>query len=444
VAGCSLRAFSIALRPSVWDREIARLGVLALGALAAEPLYVLVDTAIVGHLGRPQLAALGISAVVLSFAFANFNFLTYGTTAHVARAHGAGQRSAAAAVGGQAFTLSLALGVLLTAAVIAAAPVIAGWMGATGGTRDLTVTYLRIAALGLPSAFLALAGQGYFRGVSDLRTPLVIVVAGNAANVALTPVFVYGFGWGLAGSAWATALAQTGMGAWFAVALLRGACLRLRPRREPMRRLLTIGRHIFVRTTSLQVALVAAGAVAARFGDASIGAHQIAFQLWIFVALILDAVAIAAQVIVGRLLGSGDGDGAFVAGLRVIVISVVLALGFAALVLVTAPWLPRVFTGDALVIERAQAVWPLFAFALPMSAAVYALDGILIGAGDSRYLMWAMLLSSLFGTALAVAALPLGLGLVGVWAAIVVMNGVRLATLAWRFGSRRWAVVGWT
>ena len=184
---------------------------------------MLVDTAIVGHLGRSQLAALGIAAFVLSGLFAIFNFLQYATTAQVARAGGAGESEAAARLGAQALWLSLAFGPGVAALVAALAEPIVSLMGGEGQTADYAVTYLRIASLGLPAAFLALGGQGYLRGVADLRTPLLILVAGNVLNVVLELLFVYGFDWGIEGSAWGTAIAQLAMGAAFVVAVLRRA-----------------------------------------------------------------------------------------------------------------------------------------------------------------------------------------------------------------------------
>jgi MATE family, multidrug efflux pump len=321
------------VRSSPYDRQIFALALPALGALAAEPLYLLVDTAIVGHLGTPQLAALGIAGVVLSGVFAIFNFLAYGTTSQVTRAAGAGARGTADRLGAQAFWLSFALGCAVALAVgLGAEPIVAA-MGGEGQAAEYAVTYLRIAVFGLPFSFLVLGGQGYFRGISDLRTPLVIELAANALNVVLVVTFVYGFGWGIAGSAAGTAIAQACMGLAFLAWMLRATHARFRLRLDLMRRLLGVGKHLFVRTAALYASFVIAGAVAARFGDEAIGAHQIAFQLWVFLALILDAIAIAGQVIVGRMLGAGDADGAFAASARMIVMTVYLGLGFAALML---------------------------------------------------------------------------------------------------------------
>jgi putative MATE family efflux protein len=428
---------------SRYDREILKLAVPALGALAAEPSYILVDTAIVGHLGREQLAALGIAATVLTALFAIFNFLQYGTTAQVGRASGAGQERAARQLGAQALWLCLAIGVLLTVAVVALAPAIVGAMGGDGRTADYAVTYIRIVSLGLPSAFLAIGAQGYLRGVADLRTPLRILIAGNVANAFLEVLFVYGFGWGIEGSAWGTALAQTGMGVAFVLTLLRSAGRDLRPRPALMRRLVAVGRHIFVRTVALMAAFTLAGALVTRFGDASIAAHQIAFQLWLFLALVLDAIAIAGQVLVGRALGAGDAQRAYEASARMIWLAVYAGGVFAVALVLLGDVVPRAFTSDALVLDRVGAIWLLFALMQPLNGAVFALDGILIGASDGPYLAWSMVAAFVASAAVAVAAYVLDWGIVGVWSALVVLIVVRLVLMWRRFASRRWLVTGW-
>jgi putative MATE family efflux protein len=425
------------------DREILRLALPALGALAAEPLYVLADTAIVGHLGRPQIAALGLAGTVLSGAFTIFNFLTYGTTAVVARASGAGQHDRAARLAAQAFWVSLAIGLgLLITLEAVAAPLLRG-LGAHGQSGHDALVYFRIAAVGLPAALIALGGQGYLRGVSNLRRPLEVVVAANLLNVALEVLCVYGFHWGIAGSAAGTAIAQGGMGIAFARDLLRPRAGSRRPSLEEMRPMVRVGRQIFVRTTSLYASFLVAASVLARMGDAEIGAHQIAFQLFVFLALLLDAVAIAGQVIVGRMLGAGDADGAHAAALRMIGWSTLVGAGFAAVLLPLAHVVPRAFTGDPAVLAQAAKLWPLFALMQPLGGAVFALDGILIGAGDTAYLMWSMLAASGVFVAIAALSLALGWGIVGVWAGLDVLIAARFALLGARFAGRRWAVVGY-
>jgi putative MATE family efflux protein len=428
---------------SPYDREIFGLALPALGALAAEPLYVLVDTAIVGHLGRPQLAALGLAGTVLSGAFTIFNFLTYGTTAVVARAAGAGQSERAARLAAQALWVSLAIGAaLLVVCEAAAAPLLRG-LGGHGRSGELALLYFRIGALGLPPALLALAGQGYLRGISNLRRPFVIVVAANALNVVLELLLVYGFHWGIAGSAAGTAIAQAAMGVAFVVELLRPHTDSKRPSLHEMRPMIRIGRQIFVRTTALYASFLVAASLCARMGDAQLGAHQIALQLFFFLALILDAVAIAGQVIVGRLLGGRDAERAYGAALRMIAWSVVAGASFAVVLGSLSGVIPRAFSADHAVLHQASLLWPFFALMQPLGGAVFALDGILIGAGDTRYLMWSMLAASAIFIALAAFAYALGWGVVGIWVALDVLIAARLALLGVRFAGRRWAVVGW-
>jgi len=426
------------------DREIVRLALPALGALAAEPIYILVDTAIVGHLGRPQIAALGLAGTVLAGAFTIFNFLTYGTTAVVARASGAGRRDDAARLAAQALWLSLGIGVvLLVVCEIVAEPLLRG-LGGHGLSGHYALVYFRLGALGLPAALVALAGQGYLRGVSNLRRPLEIVVVANVANLALEVLFVYVFHWGIAGSAAGTAIAQAGMGVAFVVELLRPHAPSRRPSWLEMRPMVRIGRQIFVRTAALYASFLVAASVLARMGDAEIGAHQIAYQLFLFIALVLDAVAIAGQVIVGRMLGAGDADGSYDAALRMIGWSVAIGGVFALILAPLSHALPAAFTHDPAVLHQAALLWPFLVVMQPIGGAVFALDGILIGAGDTRYLMWSMLAASAVFIVLAALALALDWGVTGVWAALDVLIATRLALLWPRFATRRWAVVGWS
>ncbi|HZO50687.1 MAG TPA: MATE family efflux transporter [Gaiellaceae bacterium] len=437
------RSARLARVRSPYDGEIVRLALPALGALAAEPLYVLVDTAIVGHLGRPQLAALGVAATVLGL-FAVFNFLQYGTTAQTARALGAGRDETAARLGAQALWLSLALGAVLAVLLAALAEPVVALVGAEGRTASYAVTYLRIAAVGVPSALLALGGQGFLRGVADLRTPLLLVVAGNVANAVLEVVFVYGLDWGIRGSAWGTALAQTGMGAGFAWAILR----RIGPERAGLRpalarRVLSVGVFILLRTASLVAAFALVGVVVAHLGDAPLAAHQIAFQLWLFLALVLDAIAIAGQIIVGRELGADRPERAYEASARMIALSVATGLVFALVLLALHDALPRAFSADDAVLDQCAAVWPLFALMQPLNGAVFALDGILIGAGDGPYLAASMLAAFAVCAAAVLGSYEAGWGIRGAWGAIVLLICLRLALLGARFLRRRWLVTGW-
>jgi len=403
---------------------------------------VLVDTAVVGHLGRSQLAALGLAATVLSV-LAMFNFLQYGTTAQVARAMGAGEDVTAARLGAQCLWLSLAFGCALGIAVAVLAAPVVDLFGAEGTTATYAVTYLRIMALGIPSAFIAIGGQGFLRGVSDLRTPLLIVIAGNVANVILEVVLVYGLDLGIEGSAWGTVVAQTGMGIAMAVAILRRVGrvnAGLRP--ELARRLLSLGKFIFIRTVSLIASFVLAGAVVTRLGDAPLAAHQIAFQLWIFLALVLDAIAIAGQIIVGRELGATRPDQAFAASVRMIWLSIVAGGAFSVVLLALGEVIPQAFTSDPAVLAQCALLWPIFALMQPLNGIVFALDGILIGASDGRYLALSMAAAFVVCAGMLAVVVREDWGVRGVWAALAVLIVTRLVLMGARFLRRRWLVTG--
>ena len=210
-----------------------------------------------------------------------------------------------------------------------------------------------------------------------------------------------------------------------------------------MRPLLRTGRDILIRTGSLLGSFVIASAVLARVGEASLAAHQIAFQLFIFLALALDALAIAGQVMVGRELGAGNANAAAEAGTRLIVLSTVVGTVFGLVLLAGTELIPQAFTSDEAVLERAQALWPLFALMQPIGAAVFALDGILIGAEDTRFLKWSMLFAAVgVYIPIALASLAFGWGVVGVWCGLVALMIARAVTLGARFERGRWAVTG--
>ena len=420
------------------DREIGRLALPALGALAAGPLYVLADTAIVGHLGTPQLAALALAGALLTTLTDLADFLSYGTTAQVARLHGAGEEARAAGVAAQALWLAAATGVLVLVLVQVLATPAIGLLGGEGRVAQECETYVRIAAFGVPFMLVALAGEGFLRGVSDLRTPLVILVTANALNVVLDLGFVYGLDWGLAGSAWGTVIAQVLMGAAFARRMLAAPADSRRPDWARMRPLVRMGGDLTLRSLALLSAFVLGSALAARMGTAQIAAHNIAFQLFLFLALVLDAIAIAGQIIVGRALGAARAAEAWAASRRMIGWSVVVGGVVMGVLLAGTDLIPRAFTSDEEVIEQARAMWPLFALMQPAAAIIFALDGILIGAGDTRFLALAMLAALVVYLPLAFAASTL----TALWWALLALMGVRLVTAGARFVRGRWAVVG--
>ncbi|MSQ28013.1 MAG: MATE family efflux transporter [Dehalococcoidia bacterium] len=427
--------------PRIWgpdDREIFSLAIPVLGSLCAGQLYVLVDTAIVGHLGQGPLAGLGLAGTVISAALAMCNFLAYATTAYVGRTHAAGDLTAARDVANHALWLSSGLGLIFVVLGSMFGRPLLDLLSGGSEVAGIAHLYLGIAVFGVPFSLIAIAAQGYLRGVKDLKTPLIYLAGGNTLNVMLEIAFVYGFEWGLPGSAAATVLAQAAMGAGFIAKLVREAGGLRPPAWGAMRPLLRASSQLFVRTSALYGSFVVVGSTLAHIGAASLAAHQVLFQLWIFLALVLDAVAIAGQVLVSRKLGAGEGAAAVASARRMIGWSGASGAVFAAVLLALGGLLPRIFTGDAAVLERVAAAWPIFALMQPFNGAVFALDGILIGAGDSRYLMWSMLASAGVTVPLVLLSYAGGWGITGVWLAVGALILVRLLTIGLRFRSGRW------
>jgi putative MATE family efflux protein len=427
------------------DREILRLALPAFGALVAEPLYVLADTAIVGHLGTYQLGGLGVAGAVLTATFGVFNFLAYGTTAIVARHVGAGDERSAAEHGVAGMWLALALGIGLMALGLLLSGVVVDAMGASAHVAPYALTYLRISLLGAPFVLLALAGTGYLRGLQDTRTPLYIAVAANVFNLGLEVVLVYGIHLGVAGSAWGTVIAQIGAAAAYLGIVrlnLRRAHASARPRRDRVRAAAVIGAHLTVRTASLLFAFTSASAIAARLGDVQIAAHQIAWQLWWFLALCLDAIAIAGQAIVGRALGAADAVGTRAAARRMLQWGLVVGIGLGVLVVLFEPLVAVAFTHDGSVRDELGPVLIAVALMQPLGAIVFVLDGILIGAGDARYLALAMAAATACYLPCALLVLAADAGLVALWGALFVFMIARLIGMGRRYRGDAWLVTG--
>jgi putative MATE family efflux protein len=426
-------------------RRIAGLALPALVVLAAEPLYVLVDTAVVGHLGRTALDALAIGGVVLTVAAWFGGVLAYGTTGRAARRYGAGDRAAAVAEGVQASWLAIGVGlVILVLAEAFAGPVAGLLAGGDPAISGPASQWLRIAALGAPGLLLATSGQGWLRGIQDTRRPLYFVLAANLLSAALCPLLVYPLGLGLSGSAVANAVAQTLSGVLFLSALVRER-VALRPRPAVIRAQVTFGRDLVLRGAAFQLCFLSATAVVARFGSAALAAHQIALQLWFFTALVLDALAIAAQALVGAALGGHDAAGARSLARRVGWAGLVCGAIFAVLIGALAVVLPRMFSHDPAVLAQCRVAWPYFVGMLPFAGLVFALDGVFVGAGDVAFLRNMTIVAALGGFLPAIwLAYALDLGLGGVWAGLSLFIAVRLVALLLRLRGDAWAVVGAT
>jgi putative MATE family efflux protein len=431
--------------PRSVDRRIVALALPAVLTIAADPLYDLTDTAILGHIGTDALAGAALAAVVLATGYAIFVFLLYGTTASVARLVGAGRDEAAAHLGVQALWLAAACGTTVALVLWPAAPLLVSAFGGRGAVADAALTYFRISLLGFPAFFLVMAGAGYRRGIQDLRTPLVVTVGTAALNVVLEVVLVYGFHRGVGASAAGTVVAKW-LGALLYVALVvrpaRARRTPLRPDTAALRQLSSTGLPLFVRTVALRGAFAVAVAVAGRVGRAELAAYAVAFQVSAILAYLCEGLEVAAHALVGNALGGGDGATARVVGARVIRMGLAVGVAGGAIVAALHGVIPALFTSDPDVRTVAAGSLLWIAGMQPVAGVAYALDGILIGAGDLRFLAVAMVGAAAGFVALAGLVLASGPALGPLWAALTAFMALRALLLGSRFAVGGWARLG--
>jgi putative MATE family efflux protein len=432
------------------DRDIVRLAVPAFLALVAEPLFLLADAAIVGHLGTPELAGLGIAGAVVQTAVGLCIFLAYGTTATVARRMGAGDTRGAVAQGIDGIWLAVLIGILATVTGLVLTGPLVGVFGAGAEVSGHAATYLRWAWLGVTPLLVVLAATGVLRGLQDTRTPLYVAVGGNLLNIVLNVALVYGLELGIAGAAIGTDLAQVTMAAALLVVVMRGARVHgasLRPDLPGVRRAAHTGVPLVLRTLTLRAALLVMTYAAASLGATSMATHQLAQTIWTFLAFALDAIAIAAQAITGRYLGAGDLVATRAVTRRMIQWGVASGVVTGAGLALTAPLLGPLFTGDEAVHDL---LWPVLLVAAafqPVAGLVFVLDGVLIGAGDGRYLAWAgLVVLAVFAPAtLVLTTTVLGgdHGLLWLWVLFgVLLMGSRAVVLVHRARGTAWMATG--
>lgn len=424
------------------DREILRLAFPAFLALVTEPLYLLSDAAIIGHLGTPQLAGLGIASTILLTAVGLCVFLAYGTTASVARRAGAGDLRGALAQGVDGLWLAAVIGAAVTVAGLLLTGPLVDAFGPEAVVREEAVTYLSIAWLGVVPLLLILAATGVLRGLLDVRTPLVVAIVGNLANIALNVLLVYGFGLGIAGAAIGTVLAQGASALVLVLVVARHARrerARLRPHAAGIRRAMGAGLPLVVRTMTLRASLLLTTYAAAGFGVTELATHQLALTLWTFLAFVLDAIAIAAQAITGRYLGAGDLESTRAVTRRMVQWGLLSGVVTGLLLAALAPVLGRLFTSDTAVLDALVPVLLVAALFQPVAGVVFVLDGVLIGAGDGRFLAWGGLVTLVVFAPFAL----LAGGLVALWFAFgAAFMLSRMVVLVARSRGTRWMVPG--
>ena len=439
--------------PRVGPREVLGLAVPAFLALVAEPLFLMVDAAVIGRLGVVPLAGLGAASSVLLTAAGVFVFLAYGTTSVVARQFGAGSRRGAIEVGVGGIWLAAGLGALAAIVVGLGARPLAQAFGSSPAALDEAVVYLRISALGLPAMLLVLAATGILRGLQDTRTPLVVSAIGFGANAVLSIALVLGVGMGIGGAAWGTVIAQWGMAFALLAVILRqgrGAGASLRPHVGRVMAAALDGVPLLVRTLALRAIILLTVATAAAFGDVPLAAYQVTTTIWSLLVFALDALAIAGQALTGAQLGSGDAAGARAATALMVRWGiwggVVLGVGLLALHRV----LPALFTDDPAVRSAIAAGLVVVALCQPLSGYVFVVDGVLIGAGDGRWLAGSMSLVLLAYVPVVLLARAVGgdhgpeAAVVTLWLAFTAFMVLRGACMAWRIRGDAWAVTGAT
>jgi putative MATE family efflux protein len=421
------------------------LAVPALGTLVAEPLYVLVDTAIVGRLGTDELAGLALATTVLLAVHTLTIFLTYGTTGVVARLIGAGRERDAARQSVQGLWLAAILGAGFVVALLVSGPTLLRALGGSGVPLVAGRRYLAISLVGLPFLLLSLAGAGAFTGRQDTRTPLLVAVAGAVMNLVIELILIPGLGYGVGASALSTVLAQAATGSALALAVLRwarGQGVALRPEPSTIGQLMLAGRALVLRAVALRGSFTLGAAVAARIGVAELAAHQVALQVWGTLSLALDAVAIAGQALTGRWLGAGVTERARDAARRMIELDVAVGVVLGLALFLTRQPLASLFSADERVVAATAYVLIWVAVAEPLNGYVFALDGILIGAGDLAYLGRTMAAAAVVFAAGALWLIRIEAGLGPLWAWLTTFMVLRALGLWWRWRGDRWMVVG--
>lgn len=425
-------------------REILALALPALGVLAANPLYLLLDTAVVGQLGTAELAALAAGAAIQSTVTTQLTFLSYGTTARSSRFFGAGRRDQAVAEGVQATWVALGIGTLLALIVGVFAQPLAQALAGDQDTAVRAAQWMRVSAFAVPMTLVIMAGNGWMRGVQNTRLPFYLTLCGVIPGAALLPVLVGRFG--LVGSAISNVVGMGITSSLFVVVLAREHA-RYDGDWSPcwwvIRSQLVLGRDLILRSLSFQVSLLAAAAVAGRFGVVALAAHQLMLQLWNFLTLVLDSLAIAAQTLTGSALGRGGAGKARGVGVQALRYSMLFAVALSAVFAVFAPQIQGVFTSDPEVVDTLRVPWMLLIAMILAGGAVFALDGVLLGAADAAFLR-NLTLFSLLAVALPVILLSavFGWGLAGIWIGQLGQVLTRLVGVVWRFRSMRWAVSG--
>ncbi len=427
--------------------DILRLAIPAFGALVAQPLFTLTDAIIVGTLGTTSLAALGAGAQVFTTVTGLAIFLAYGTTAVVARRVGAGQLAAGITDGIEGVALGLGLGIVATAGTWLLGPQLLDWIGTSPATTPEALTYLRTTSLAFPFALAAMAAIGVLRGLQDTATTLWVTLIAVSTNLALSAFLVLVAGWGIAGSAWATVVAEAlaaGLLVWQLGRRARAQDASLRPSRSGVLVSARGAVPLFWRTVALRAVFVLAVVVAARLGDAELAAYYVTFTVWYLLALGMDALAIAGQALLGRHLGAGSVDMARAVTWQMTRWGIGLGVVLMVLVLLVRTWVPGLFGEDPAVQALVAGALVVVALQQPLAGVVFVLDGVLLGAGDARFLVVAQVIALAAFAPAAWWVLASRGSVTDLWLALTLFMVARGVTFVWRVRSNAWLVTGAT
>lgn len=426
-------------------REVLSLAIPTFATLVSEPLLLMADAAIVGHLGTTELAGLGIAGNIIGVISGLCIFLAYGTTATVARRLGAGDRSGALSLGFDGMVLAALIGVLVIVGLQLGGPGIIGLYDASPAVAAQAEIYLRVSAWGFPFLLVILAATGVLRGLQDTRTPLKVAITVNLTNIGLNLLLVHGVGLGIAGAAIGTVVSQLVAASILATVVMRGALrhgavLRFNP--GGVLDAAISGSWLILRTLALQIGITANTVVATHSGAVGLASHQVVNTVWLLLAFALDAVAISGQSVIGKRLGAGDA--ATTRRLTAMMVRWGVVGGIVCgIAIASAAWVvPLVFTPDPAVRTVVTQVLLVVAILQPLAGVVFVLDGVLIGAGDARYL-------ALAGTLVTLVYLPVAWavdhwqgGVVWLWAAYSVSMLGRMTVLGLRARGNAWMRLG--
>ncbi len=431
--------FVSAFRRNPRDGAIAAIAIPALGALAIDPLVTIVDTAWVARLGTVPLAAIAVAGAVFMAVFSVFNFVNVAVTPLVAGEVGRDDIKRAGSIATSAIFIAFAIGVTLAIVFIALSDQVVGLFGSDPAVASEAGSYLRVRFLALPPMIIATVGHGVYRGHQDTRTPLKVAAGMNIVNFVLDPLFIFTFGLGVVGAAWATVVAQTLAAAWFLLLMFGLDRARLGIGRVkagirglPIVEVLSAGWPMIVRAASLLAAITATTVAAARVGTTSVAAHQIALQVWLFLSFTLDAYAVAAAAMIGKDLGAGERPAARLLSNRLLAVGLMTGIGLSILLFVTAPLVVSLFSLEGAVADELSSIYWFVIVLQPLTALVYVWDGIGVGASAFRYLAASMVVA---GAASVVTIVLIGDTLVGIWVGLAVLTLARLVSLA---GWYRW------